>query len=238
VGLHSFDAYLIGDETVTTFRDLGLASRAEFFFDPVEWGLGVGWQQDRPLSLVTTLRMPWRDWSFFGEGRVNFGRAEQKLTSSGGLVDDDATYFSGTGGFFYTNTDAKFNAWVQYYYQGEGYDDSVSYNSIFGQVLNGQLPGSVLTAFGKHHTILSLGLTELFHEDLSASALWQAAWSDMSGLVSTGLSWNVFDGLGLSGTVYLGYGDRDSEFGSLSAVRNQVGRLGFSLTADIGSGRF
>jgi hypothetical protein len=245
VGLHSFDAYIIGDESVKTFRDLGLAARGEFYINPVELGLGVGWQKDRPFRVVSTLRMPWRDWNFFGEARVSFGREKKIIAGPTQYEVDNNPYFAGTLGFLYFNNDSKFTMVAQYFFQGEGYTDSNLLTAAALGVSNNDISASTLSYFGQHHSILSLGLTELFHEDLSTNVLWQASWSDLSGLVSTSLSWRAFRGLSLSGAVHVGYGDRPSEFGGfdvpgsgLISPRNPYGRLGFSLTASFGQGRF
>jgi len=245
VGLHSFDAYVIGDESVKTFRDLGLAARGEFYLNPIELGIGVGWQQDRPFRIVSTLRMPWRNWNFFGEGRVSLGREGKKVLGLSHYEEDSTTYFSGTLGFLYVNNDTKFTMAAQYYFQGEGYKDSDLLPAAFAGVQANEVSPSTLSHFGQHHTILSLGLTELFHKDLSTNVLWQASWSDLSGLVSTSLSWRVFRGLSVSGAFHVGYGDRPSDFGGFEfpllgiiSTRNPYGRLGFSLTASFGLGRF
>ena len=247
LGLHNIDAYIIGDDTVRSLEDLGLAARTYLYLAPLSLELGAGYQKDRPLSLISTARVSVGDFSFFGEGRVNFGRLAQKIETDGSLADDDSAYFSGTAGLLYSNTDANVTAIAQYLYQGEGYNDTDLLDNAAAGVFAGTLPAEVAALFGRHHTVLSLGLSELFHEDLSANLLWQASWSDLSGLVSTSLSWQIFDRLSLSGGVHLGYGDRPSEFGGVELVpgsgdylslRNPYGRLGLSLTLGFGGGRF
>ncbi|KGE72742.1 hypothetical protein [Spirochaeta lutea] len=236
-GLNTLDAYIIGDDQVRAIEDLGVAARGVFYLAPLELGVGLGYQKDRPFRIVSTARMPIGDWNLFAEGRLSFGRQEQKVDSDGVLTDDDQAYVSATGGVFYTNADWNLTAAAQYLYQGEGYPDTEGlYEAAIQQVFAGNLPGSVLNRFGQHYTILLLSLNEIFIEELSASVQWQANWTDTSGLVSPSISLRIFDGLSISGGIYIPYGDEGDEF--TGEVRNPFGDLSTSLTVSIGGGRF
>lgn len=244
LGLSFIDAYLIGDEKVRKLEDIGLAARASIYLAPLSWELGVAYQKDRPLSLITTLRFPLGDFDLFAEGRLNFGRLGKKVLGMNQYAEDNDPHVSASAGFLYMNSDAKFTAVAQYLFHGEGYDDTDLIAPFATALGTGDIPLEA-AIFGKHHSALSLGLTELFHEDLSANLLWQASWTDLSGLLSASLSWQIFDMLRLTGGIHLGYGERPSEYGGVEinlnepvSLRNPYGRLGASLTLNFGTERF
>jgi hypothetical protein len=262
VGLNEFDAYIIGDETVRKLEELGVAGRATFFIAPVEFALGAGYQQDRPLRLMTTVRFPWRDWNFFAEGRLSFGR-QGKVITDPGIFDpvsgdpiplnepvyeaDDDTYFSATAGFLYLKSDllessVDLNVIAQYYFKGEGYSDNDLYSNPFFSFAalygleNGEIDPELIQNLGQHYTALSIGLSQLFVDDLSASLFWQAAWTDMSGLIGPSVSYRFFDGLSMTAGITASYGGENSEYGSF--LLNQFGDLKATLTLNLGGGRY
>ncbi len=263
LGLNEFDAYVIGDESVRKLEDLGFAGRATFFLPPVELAVGAGYQQDRPFRLMSTLRFPWRDWNFFAEGRVSFGRQGKVITDIGDpgdltavipvlptpptFAEDDELYLAATGGFLYLKSDlfessVDVNVIAQYYYQGEGYDSPDFLEAInYGVFVSGDLDSSVLTNTGQHYSVLSLGVSQLLVDDLSISGLWQANWSDFSGLVNGSVSYRLFDGMSLSLGLTGAYGDDPSEFrtiGGNPTVKNPFGDLTASISVNLGGGRF
>lgn len=267
-GLNMLDAYLIGDETVREFSELGVAGKASLYLAPVEVELGAGYQKDRPFRIMSTVRLPLRDLTIFGEGRLSFGRQGSKVSDPGDLdaqpvpelpvfEEDDATYFSGTAGFLYLKSDlfeskTDLNAIAQYYYQGEGYDGSEQLRALAYGFSTGEIQSGQLANTGRHYTALSLGLNQLFVEDLSLSSFWQANWSDMSGQINTSLSYRFFDGLSVSAGVLTAYGESPGEFVSLGAFtpvpggeevsvpsfKNPFGDLAINVTVNLGGGRF
>jgi hypothetical protein len=247
--LSSFDAYVIGDTSVQKLEDLGLAGRATAFFYPLEASIGLGYQKDRPLRIVSTLRYPWRDWNFFAEGRVSFGRADQKLVDNGFFVelqDDDSTYYSGTAGFLYLKSDlfestVDLNATFQYYYNGEGYADVELLDDAYGYLQAGENVFETVQNFGQHYIAGSLGLSQIFIDDLSFSSFGQLNLSDLSGLLSTSLSYQFFDGLSMTGSLYFGFGDDPSEYGGVGAFpsfKNPYGEFAAGLSLRLGGGQF
>ena len=251
LGLHGIEAYVIADETVRKLEDLGYAARGSFYFDFGDIGLetqiGLGYQKDRPFRIMTSFRLPLRGINIFLEGRVSFGRQGGKILSAGEVQQEDTTaYFSGTTGFnlnvpniFESILDFTFIG--QYYFQGEGYDDANLLGPAFISVRLGDLHPSTLENFGKHYTALRLGINELFLKDLDISSLWQANWSDLSGLVISSLSYEFFDGFTLGFAVINGYGGDSSEYGKVfgpATRKNPFGKLAFRVTLDIGGGRF
>jgi hypothetical protein len=262
VGLNEFDAYVIGDETVRKLNDLGFAGRATFFLPPVEVAIGAGYQEDRPFRLMSTVRFPWRDWNFFAEGRLSFGR-QGKVITDAGLFDvngdpqvgfgpeytaDSDLYFSGTAGFLYLKSDLfetslDLNLIGQYFYQGEGYADNSIYSNPFFTLAalygleTGEIDTELIQNLGRHYTVLSFGLSQIFTDDLSFSTLWQASWTDLSGFISPSISYRFFDGMSISAGLLAAYGDDDTEYGAIG-LKNTFGDLQASLTLNLGGGRF
>ncbi|AHC13757.1 hypothetical protein L21SP2_0317 [Salinispira pacifica] len=269
-GLNMIDAYLIGDETVREFSELGVAGKASLYLAPVEIELGAGYQKDRPFRVMSTARLPLRDITFFGEGRLSFGRQGSVVSDPGDLdvepvpelpvfEEDDATYFSGTAGFLYLKSDlfeskTDLNLIAQYFFQGEGYDGSEYVRALAYGLSTGEIQSDQLGNTGRHYTALSLGLNQLFLEDLSLSSFWQANWSDMSGQINSSLTYRFFDGLSLSAGVITAYGESPSEYVSLGSFtlppefggeevsvpsfKNPFGDLAINVTVNLGGGRF
>lgn len=248
-GLNEIDAYVIADESVRKLEDLGYAVRGNFFFDVGDGGfetqLGLGYQKDRPLRLMTTVRIPLSGVSIFLEGRLSFGRQGQKIVSAGNIQEDDDAYFSGTAGLNFRESNL-FESTVdlsilgQYYFQGEGYDDSSLLSTALARFNNG-IHRSTIENFGKHYTGLSLSLGQLFLEDLSISSFWVSNWSDLSGTINTGISYRFFDRFVLTFSVINSYGDDDSEYGTTYGPltgKNRFGKLAFAVTLNVGSGTF
>lgn len=248
-GLNEIDTYVIADESVRKVEDLGFATRGNFFFTlgdvPLETQLGLGYQKDRPLRLMTTVRIPLSGVSIFLEGRLSFGRQGQKIVSAGNIQEDDDVYFSGTAGLNFRESNlfesiVDLSIFGQYYFQGEGYDDSSLLPTALARLNNG-IHQSTIENFGKHYTGLSLTLGDLFLEDLSISSFWTANWSDLSGTVDTGISYRLFDGFFLTFSMINSYGDDDSEYGTTYGPltgKNRFGKLAFAVTLDVGGGTF
>lgn len=243
--VNGLEFYVIGDESVTALTELGLASRLTLYLQPVELGFGAGYQQDRPFRLIGTARLPLRDWSFFAETRASFGRLEQKITGSG-LEDDDNLYFAATAGLSYMKTDmgegdSDFTLLAQYYFQGEGYADAdiltAAATAYAADILAGELDYSELpTYFGQHYSAVSLAIGDLADEHLTLAMLWQANWSDLSGIINPSISVEIFDYLGVSAGLLAAYGPDVSEYQSI--FKNPFGDLAVTLTVDLGGGRF
>ena len=250
IGLNNIDAYVIADETVKKVEDLGVAARGSFYFDfgdiGLETQLGIGYQKDRPFRIMTTLRLPLRDFNIFAEGRLSFGRQGKKILSANMFEDDNAAYFSGTLGFSLITSDIfesilDLSLFGQYYFNGEGYSDPELLALAFRAVRGGDLHASAIENFGQHYTALSLAISQLFLEGLSLSTLWQANWSDLSGQVITSLSYRFFDGFSLSLGIINSYGVDPSEYGKIAGaatLKNRLGALAFSVTLALGGGRF
>jgi hypothetical protein len=107
-------------------------------------------------------------------------------------------------------------------------------------VATGDLQPETILRFGRHHSMLTLMVPKVVHENVSAGVQWQAAWIEPSGLFSATVGWRWFE---VTGGLHYAYGDAPSEFGGYLTAgqptfRNPYGRLGASLTLRIGGGRF
>ncbi|MGI9256623.1 MAG: hypothetical protein ACR2PY_06785, partial [Salinispira sp.] len=266
IGIHELSAYVIADASVEALEDLGYAARGNFYIDLGDVGfetqLGFGFQKDRPFRIMSAIRLPLRNVNFFLEGRLSFGRQGGKILSVMEIPaevptleiqeDDETAYLSTTVGlsFLPTNifdTTIDLAIIAQYYFQGEGYENSDFLAPALREISSGagSLHPSAVENFGMHYTALSISLRELFLEGLSISTIWQANWSDLSGLFNTSISYRFFDGFSLSIAMINAYGDTQSEYGILVDrekgifnTKNIFGKLAFSTTINIGGGQF
>ncbi|WP_460054807.1 hypothetical protein [Spirochaeta dissipatitropha] len=263
---HSIDLYFIGNDAMQGISDTGIAGRAVLYLAPVELTLGSAYQREKPLRIISALNIPIGDVLGFSEGRISFGRehkryvpAEDGLSFS--LEPDDNLYFSGTAGFRWTPQKRNFALIAQYLYQAEGYSEDGMLSSYLNSMaaataatadasessaehmdLLQQAP-AILRLFGRHHSMLSVSHSKIFTEKLYGSLQWQAAWSDLSGLVSVNLGWQWFQGFSIGGGLHYSYGDAGTEFGGYyqaggSTFRNPFGKTAASLELRIGGGRF
>jgi hypothetical protein len=101
----------------------------------------------------------------------------------------------------------------------------------------GEIDTELIQNLGRHYTVLSFGLSQIFTDDLSFSTLWQASWTDLSGFISPSISYRFFDGMSISAGLLAAYGDDDTEYGAIG-LKNTFGDLQASLTLNLGGGRF
>ena len=246
---HVVEGYIVGDDTVRAVRDLGVASRAIFYLPPVEVSLGAAYQRENPFRIVSSVTLPAGDVSAFGEGRLSFGRDGRLLRAASAftpgeppytLQDDEDVYLSGTLGVRWVPDQRNIVVIAQYLYHAEGYTDVELLPLAALAVATGDLQPETIPQFGRHHSMLTLMVPKVVHENVSAGVQWQAAWIEPSGLFSATVGWRWFE---ITGGLHYAYGDAPSEFGGYLTAgqptfRNPYGRLGASLTLRIGGGRF
>jgi hypothetical protein len=181
-------------------------------------------------------------------------------------VNRDQWTFSGTAGLSYSNSDAYFNGLLQYFYNGNGYDNLGSvvtdalqyviasndpaYDKQKGTMAFGDLAALAMGYTGRHYLGLNLG--ESFAKDSKVSAGAFLMWnlSDLSGFVRPSVSVKITDqiSLGLNSTVYFGADNTqfrgirkalvDSGFGEDLGNQFQQARFKLGLSLNMGSGAF
>lgn len=260
---NNFYLYAIMDEDDPAFETTALAAKAEFVLGSFEVGLGAWYRYDTAERAMATLSGSIGQVSLFGELAASRGSAKTFVTSIGfdpletppfviGLSDRtdnrDDYFVSGTAGFMWTDSDLNLTAIGQYYYNGEGYADadredriaeardvqaalvaSSGSSAAFDPILKGIIYGS-----GRHYASFSIMKSELFIEELSASAFVIANLSDGSGFVKPTLTWDPRGNISLSAGPTFAFGSGDSEY----VVLNDGPALTLSLSAKLGSGSF
>ncbi|MFP4115315.1 MAG: hypothetical protein ACLFUA_13175 [Spirochaetales bacterium] len=221
------------------------APRAEFVVDAFEIGFGGFWRpKDLPAGMVT-VEGSISDFSLFAEAVV-LGESDRTYVREAATPLGVETYthdeivFQGTAGLLYRYSDddgdINLNAAGQYFYNGEGYEDSsvLSENQLgvlaLGQA--GELGASDLSEIGRHYAAASAGLSSILGSDISVQSLWYGNLSDASGSVSVTVSYRFNDYVSASTGANYTYGDSGDEFTPLGQ------RLGAELTVRFGSGSF
>ncbi|HWP68519.1 MAG TPA: hypothetical protein VN437_04395, partial [Rectinemataceae bacterium] len=136
-------------------------------------------------------------------------------------------YFSASTGFMYSSQKDNFTVIGQYYYNGEGYSNdnrkTLVADAQAAILLNPPLAKSYMGALaslaygsGMHYAAISISKSELFFEDLSASAIVIANLSDGSGIVKPSVSWAVLDNFSLTLSPTFIFGPADGEYAFLA----------------------
>lgn len=247
-------------------EDVAGAGKIEFLLGDWEIGTGAYYRYGYAPRAMLTATGSIGKIALFGEGSFSWGSDKTFVTgvsvsalASGFLTTEERTdepFFSGTGGFSYTNSDIDLTIVGQYYYNGDTYSDAERRDLIAEakaalpaiQATLGEdsssadsLLAGLLVGTGRHYAALSVSKTELFTEDLSASVVALANLSDLSGLVKPTLSWEPFSKMTLSAgaTFYWstdalwGAGD-DGEYVVLAGGP----AVTLTLSASLGAGSF
>ena len=205
--------------------------------------------------MLTATGALWR-LNLFGEGVLAWGSDKTWVTNAAALSTAkkiDGLYFSGTAGFSYINSTDNISAYVQYFYNGEGYEDA-DRKSLISQAraaltyASGSAADSLSLAFkgliyqsGKHYAGAYLSKAEAWTTNLTLSLLTIANLSDLSGFVQPSASWRCFDRcyLALAPTFYW---SADALWGAGKNAEYVVLKGGpsvtLSLKATLGSGSF
>lgn len=237
--------------------DVALAAKYEFLVGGWEIGTGAWYRRDyAPKAMLTATGALWR-LNLFGEAVVSWGSDKTWVTNAATLSTTkhlDSLYFSGTAGFSYTNATDNVNAFFQYFYNGDGYDDADRKSLISqaraalavlpaGDAADGMtlaLKG-LINQSGKHYIGAYLSKAEAWTTKLTLSVLTVANLSDLSGFVQPTVSWKFFDrcSLAFSPSFYWatgalwGAGD-DGEYVVIAGGPSVT----LSLKATLGSGGF
>jgi hypothetical protein len=180
---------------------------------------------------------------------------------------DEQPFFSATAGGMYRNTDAHLNIMAQYYFNHQGYADPGIVSEFYKDALEGfetvqtqplsvtREQASAMSTFedisledlrqaGRHYTALSVSWYDIADSGVGLSGFWMGGFSDLSGRMTATLSYGFTDYVKVSGSAHIAYGEEGDEFIGIEAadryvnVMNPYGRLGFTISATVGSGSF
>ncbi len=238
----------VSAESGATFQpnDLAVAPKVEVLLGNYEVGLGGYYQRNqRPKAMTTVSGSLFGLLGVFGEGVVSYGSDRVLVGAGGPYVDATTPYFSGTVGLSYVEGQQHIAAFVQYYYNGQGYSDlasekaaGASYQTQQAAIAGGSTPpGPLLSPNdlmlpGRHYLAVSVAWTDIRASNHDLGLFFEANLSDGSGVVSPFASWTPFQYFTLTVAPYLSHGDVGSEFVS------RFGYFALSLKVTVGEGEF
>ncbi len=257
---HNLWAYATFDSADMKPEDIAVAAKGEFVLGAWELGAGLWYRYDAPLRGIVTASGSIRDLTLFGEGYLARGSDKSFITQVNAIPPnfvtteqyDEQAFFKGSAGFMWSKSDWNLTLAGQYLYDGEGYADAdrearideayanetlikaalgggTTADEIFSGFVKGLIAGS-----GRHYAAFSVSKSELFLDDLSASAFVLANLSDFSGLVRPSLSYRLFKGMSASVSASFAFGGADSEY----IVLNDGPAMSWSFGLSLGSGSF
>ncbi len=259
---HNLWAYATFDSADMKPEDIAVAAKGEFVLGAWELGAGLWYRYDAPLRGIVTASGSIRDLTLFGEGYLARGSDKTFVTQVDDLLPgfvateqyDDQAFFKGSAGFMWSKSDWNLTLAGQYLYDGEGYADAdrearideayaneidiknlltlagtSDVDAAFSGFVTGLIAGS-----GRHYAAFSVSKSELFLDDLSASAFLLANLSDFSGLVRPSLSYRLFKGMSASLSASFAFGGKDGEY----IVLNDGPAMSWSFGLSLGSGSF
>ena len=249
IDFHNLYLYVIadpGDDGV----QLAAAPKAEFVVGGTEIGIGGFLHADRVPRAMLTVSTSLLDFDLFGELMASLGserrfleRADRGPDTPHGLRavrNTDDPFAAATGGLRYTyrpeegDWSATFAG--QYLWNGEGYEDAAvlrdNRRGVMKLLEAGDLSFGDLIYPGRHYAAASASVALGRRADWSMGAFWLSNLSDGSGRVSPSVTFRPADRLTLRAAASVTYGEDGAEMTPFGT------RVGASLTATLGSGRF
>ena len=249
IGFHNLYLYALADP-IDGGVQLAAAPKAEVVLDGAEVGIGAYYRPDRVPRAMATLSTSLLEFDLFAELEASLGSdrrfVERAARGSGNrfglrtVRNSDDLFAAATAGLRYTYTPEQ-QDWSatfagQYLWNGEGYEDAELLRDhragVAALLAAGDLSRGDLVFQGRHYAAASLNVALGRGADWSAGVFWLSNLSDGSGRVAPSLTFRPLDQFSLRAGATLTYGPDGAEmtpFGS---------RVGATLTATLGSGRF
>ena len=249
IGFHNLYLYALADP-IDGGVQLAAAPKAEVVLDGAEVGIGAYYHPDRVPRAMATLSTSLLEFDLFAELEASLGsdrrfveRAARGRGNRFGLRtvrNTEDLFAAATAGLRYTYTPEQ-QDWSatfagQYLWNGEGYEDAELLRDnragVVALLVAGDLSRGDLVYGGRHYAAASLNVALGRGADWSAGVFWLSNLSDGSGQVSPSLTFRPLDQFSLRAGATVTYGPDGAEmtpFGS---------RVGVTLTATLGSGRF
>ncbi|MDC7227380.1 MAG: hypothetical protein PQJ61_11515 [Spirochaetales bacterium] len=285
--IHNAYLYLITDD-VEEPLDTAIASKMEFVVGDTEMSIGAYYQRDLSPRAAATFSTTIGDFAVFGEGVASWGsdRVFVRVSKDQSAAEDDeeddlelvldtytvddSFFFQATIGtnYIYNFEEAgTFMMIGQYYFNGEGYDDSESglLEAAYRLFLNSDENGLALDDddqpdnyedppaldtddimnFGRHYVGGIVSWSSIFDSDLSFSTLAIANLSDISGMIIPTFSYNIIDYISVSAGMRMTFGEEGDEYTNPTALLGLSGddawmgpTMSFTLECSIGGGSF
>lgn len=267
-GMHNADMYVLAGPSIESILDMGVAARGTFLIGNYELGVGVAYQRDSPVKGIATFSGAFWEINTFAEIMVSYGSDQKFLELNDNVWStvekNDDFFFSATAGGMYNNSDIDMSIMAQYYFNGYGYSDPDNVKNFYTDYKNNPFlpmlmdPENPVKAMeeamgatvmrGQHYAILRIGFSDIADSGVSATVLTQANLGDLSGLVTTTVSYKLFDYATLSGSLHTAFGEEGDEYmGTIinqggeemnTAFMNRYGRFGLSFSVSLGGGTF
>ena len=246
-GINNADLYLLLPDLVDPEPlDPGIAARGEVVLGRGEVSLGAFYQREAAPAAMVAVTHSLGDLDLLGEAVLRYGSERVLVEESEGFPGlsvretDDELFVSAMAGLRYTYSAAEstwgFRATGEYFFNGEGYGDSsvISDNrDAIGVLLgDGTISREDLATTGRHYTVLSGELVDLFESDLSVGLLWIRNHTDRSSILVPSVSGTLFNRITLMLSSPINLGDDGDEFAP------EGNRLTMSVSASVGGGSF
>ncbi|MDE0446393.1 MAG: hypothetical protein OXH96_06935 [Spirochaetaceae bacterium] len=249
IDFHNLYLYAIADP-IEGGVQLAAAPKAEVVLDGAEVGIGAYFHPERVPRAMLTLTTSLLDFDLFAELEGSLGsdrrfvqRAARGTGNAFGLRtarNTEDPFAAATAGLRYTYAPAE-EDWSatlagQYLWNGEGYADPAVLRDnragVAALLAAGDLSGADLAFRGRHYAAASLNVALGRGADWSAGVLWLSNLSDGSARIAPSVTFRPLDHLSLRAAATVTYGEEGAEMTPLGP------RVGASLTATLGSGRF
>lgn len=219
---HNLYLYTVMPDGIEDPSDLAFAPKAEIVLGSTEIGIGAYYRYEQAPAAMVTFTDAIGDVNIFGEGVVKYGSDKTFVVKNGPLYDletyRDKVFFNATLGASYIwsseVSDVSFSAMGQYYFNGEGYSDPDLIKNIptlnLAGLMSGGLTGSDLMNRSQHYGAVNLSITPV--KDLALSVFWIGNFTDFSGIIKPGISWEITDYINLGLNLPYTYGDKGDEY--------------------------
>jgi hypothetical protein len=265
IDIHNLDFYVIAGNNIESITEIGLAARGEVVIGNFELGAGIGYQKDMPPKGILTFTGPIWDMDIFGEGCISYGSDKNFVETDSSIIYSVTTreedwFFSGTIGAMYTNADWHLSIFGQYFFNHEGYKEANTLSDLYKTATGtpsvdpsylsavAALPELNMEDFlnpGMHYAAVNISWYDIGDSGFGISTLWHGNLCDISGLVSTNFSYELFDRFNISAGIHAAYGEEGDEYignktpdDQYLSFINPYGRLAFSISASLGGGSF
>lgn len=218
-----FHLFTLWDDADDGVR-VAVAPRVTFVTGRTEWGLGAFYRPDRvPRAMLTVSSTIAGTVAVFGEAVVAAGtdRRYAVLGDDGQLRAEsrEDLQLQASVGFRVNRRDPDrrftIGAAGQYFYNGEGYEDTsvLRHPGFPWLLLSGELSLADLRQPGRHYGALSLQWSEPLRTRFSATGLWLGNLDDSSGQLTAQISHRGWNDIRPYAGVTWYYGDGVTEFG-------------------------
>ena len=244
IGVDNLYAYIISPPTLTDASDLAYAVKLEKVINKTEVGFGAYYRYDNPPAAMLTFSSGLGQIAMFGEAVLQYGSNKNFIIETAPSTFTTTTYkdkffFLGTIGGNYTYTapasDFAFSIAAQYFFNGEGYDNTDFYDEVPSLLIT---PGSSLSIKdlnnpGMHYAALTTSFSFNKHIGTSVTAL--SNLSDGSGIIIPRIIYTGIKNLTVSLDTRFTFGKDGTEYTqSMSSIGDSAWSISPSVSITFG----